>query len=77
MELPIYNSKQPGCTYYYVQLDVYNLGVVNHTYQYGNSSTKELYNAHMNAHVYHKGAARNGANKMVSLIMKTLVDSGI
>ena len=33
MELPVYNKEQPGCTYYYSPLSIYNLGVVNHAYQ--------------------------------------------
>ncbi len=32
MELPSYNSEQPGCTYYFSPLTVFNLGVVNHAH---------------------------------------------
>ena len=34
MELPIYYFQQPGCTYYYSPLSVYNLGMVNHAHVY-------------------------------------------
>ena len=76
MELPVYNKEQPGCTYYYSPLSIYNLGVVNHAYQYGENDDKTI-KAHMHAHVYHEGIAKKGANNVVSLILKTLVDSGI
>ena len=71
-----YNKEQPGCTYYYSPLSIYNLGVVNHAYQYGENDDKTI-KAHMHAHVYHEGIAKKGAKKVVSLILKTLVDSGI
>jgi hypothetical protein len=29
MELPVYNQQQPGCTYYFSPLGVYNLGIGN------------------------------------------------
>ncbi len=32
MELPVYNKEQPGCTYYFSPLSVYNLGVVSHAH---------------------------------------------
>ena len=68
MELPIFNKEQPGCTYYYSPLSVYNLGVVNHAHEYQNGVIKE----HMYAHVYHEGVAKKGANNVASLILKTL-----
>jgi len=30
MELPVYNKKQPGITYDYSPLSIYNLGIVDH-----------------------------------------------
>ena len=68
MELPIYNNKQPGCTYYFSPLSMYNLGMVNHAHKYDAGKVSE----HMYAHVYHAGIAKNGANNVASLIMKTL-----
>ncbi len=32
MQCPCYNSKQPGCTYYYTPLNVFNFGVVDHSH---------------------------------------------
>ena len=74
MELPVYNKEQPGCTYYYSPLSVYNLGVVNHAHFYDNN---RKYGPHLHAHVYHEGVARKGANNVASLIVKTLRDHGI
>jgi hypothetical protein len=50
MELPIYNKKQPGCTYYFSPLSVFNLGVVNHNHAYND---RRLYE-HLHCHVYHE-----------------------
>jgi len=68
MELPVYNTQQPGCTYYYSPLSVYNLGMVNHAHEYEDGTIKE----HMYAHVYHEGVGKKGANNVASLIVKTL-----
>ena len=72
MELPVFNDNQPGCTYYYSPLGVYNLGVVNHD-DYGDGEFKE----HMYAHVYHESDGKKGANNVASLIMKTFLKIGI
>ena len=68
MELPSYRKKQPGCTYYYSPLSVYNLGVVNHGHVYYDGHVA----AHLHAHVYHEGVAKKGATNVTSLIVKTL-----
>jgi hypothetical protein len=68
MELPVYNSQQPGVTYYYSPLSIYNLGMVDHAHDYGNGEVKER----MYAHVYHEGVGKKGANNVASLIVKTL-----
>jgi hypothetical protein len=34
MELPVYNKEQPGCTYCFSTMSIYNLGVVNHAHVY-------------------------------------------
>ena len=54
MELPIYNSEQPGCTYYFSPLSVYNLWMVNHAHEYEVGQVSE----HMYAHVYHEGVGK-------------------
>ncbi len=53
MELPSFNSEQPGCTYYFSPLTVFNLGVVNHAHTYNDGRVSE----HMHAHLYHEGVA--------------------
>ncbi len=68
MELPMYNKKQPGCTYYFSPMSIHNLGVVNHAHVYNNGQVNE----HLHCHVYTKGIGKKGANNVVSLIMKTL-----
>jgi hypothetical protein len=68
MELPVYNSEQPGCTYYYSPLSVYNLGMVNHAHVYPDGTVGE----HMYAHIYHEGVGKKGANNVASLVVKTL-----
>lgn len=72
MEMPVYNSQQPGCTYYYSPLSVYNLGMVDHAYEYDDGTISE----HMFAHVYHEGVGKKGANNVASLIVKTLHEQG-
>ncbi len=34
MELPVYNKEQPGCTYYFSPMSIYNLGMVDHAHVY-------------------------------------------
>ncbi len=41
MELPIYNMEQPGCTYYFCSLSIFNLGVVNHSHIYNDRRVSE------------------------------------
>ena len=64
----MYNSQQPGVTYYYSPLSIYNLGMVDHAHDYGNGEVKER----MYAHVYHEGVGKKGANNVALLIVKTL-----
>ena len=68
MELPVYNKEQPGITYYYSPLSIYNLGIVNHAHVYDDGRVTE----HMHCHVYHEGVGKKGANNVASLIVKTL-----
>ena len=73
MELPVFNKEQPGCSYYYSPLGIYNFGVVNHAHEYPDGSV----DAHLHAHVYHEGTDKKGANNVASLLMKTLVSENI
>ncbi len=68
MELPVYNKEQPGCTYYFSQLSIFNLGVVNHAHVYNDGCISE----HLHCHMYHEGVGMKGANNVASLIVKTL-----
>jgi hypothetical protein len=68
MELLSYRKEQPGCTYYYSPMSVYNLGVVNHAHVYDDGRVSAL----LHAHVYHEGVAKKGATNVTSLIVKTL-----
>ena len=68
MELPVYNNEQPGITYYYSPLSIYNLGIVDHAHRYNDGRVSE----HLHCHVYHEGVGKKGANNVASLIMKTL-----
>ncbi len=61
MELPSYRWEQPGCTYYFSPLSVFNLGVVNHAHVYHDGRVSE----HMHAHVYHEGIGKKGANMLL------------
>jgi hypothetical protein len=67
MELSMYNKEQPGCTYYFSPMSIYNLGVVNH-HVYNDGWVSE----HLHCHVYTKGIGKKDANNVASLIMKTL-----
>ena len=73
MELPIFNKEQPGGSYYYSPLSMYNLGMVDQGYEYNNEEVGD----HMHAHVYHEGIGRKGANNVASLIVKTLMLKGL
>ena len=66
MELPVYNKEQPGVTYYFSPLSIYNLGMVNHAHENANGEVKE----HMYVHVYHEGIGKKSANNVASLIVK-------
>ena len=75
LELPAFKHEQPGPSYYYSHMSVYNLGMVSHAHIVivNGVGPKE----HMHAHVYHEGVAKKGANNVVSLIMKTLNIAGL
>ncbi len=69
MDIPFFGSSQPGDTYYYTPMSVYNLGVVN-TAHIHHSNHEPI--DHMHCHVYSKGVAGKGSNNVASLIIKTL-----
>jgi len=73
MELPVYHDQQPGVSYYYSLLGIYNCGIVNHAHVCENGDVRE----HMHAYVYHEGVGKKGANNVVSIIIKTLRDLNI
>ena len=64
MELPCFNSEQPGPVYYFSPLAVHNLGVVKHGHRYPDGKVGE----HMHMHVYHEDVGRKGSNDVSSLI---------
>jgi hypothetical protein len=68
MELPVYNKDQPGCTYCFSSMSVYNLGVVDHAHVYKEGQVSK----HLHHHVYHKEVGKKGTNNFASLIVKTL-----
>ena len=68
MQVPIFNKEQPGSTYYFSPLSVYNLGMVDHAHVYNDGRIAE----HMHCHVYNEAVAKKGANNVASLIVKTL-----
>jgi hypothetical protein len=72
MQLPLYNQEQPGTSYYYSPLNVYNLGFVDHAYRYDDGTITE----HMLAHLYHEGIGKKGANNVCSLVMKSMKHLG-
>ena len=72
MEIPSFKSSQPGVTYYYSPLSIYNLGVVDTAREF-----KGEHKDHMFCHVYHEGIGAKGANNVCSLIVKTLNKMGL
>ena len=73
MEIPVFKNQQPGVSYYYSPLSIYNLGMVDQAHNSGNVELKD----HLFCHVYHEGAGAKGANNVCSLIIKTLRLLGI
>jgi hypothetical protein len=62
MALPHFGESQPGDTYYYTPLNIYNLGVVD-----ASDEHDRLY-----CHIYQEGDGKKGGNNVASLLMKTL-----
>ena len=74
MEMPAFNQHQPGETYYYSPLSVYNLGVVDTAHMESSSSDPC---EHMHAHVYHQGVGKKGGNNVASLLLHTMKLRGL
>jgi hypothetical protein len=66
MQLPWFGTSQPGDTYYFTPLNVYNLGVVDVSHPAGE---------HLYCHIYKEGDGRKGGNNVASLLMKSLRDT--
>ena len=47
MELSVYHDQQPGVSYYYSRLGIYNCDIVNHVHVCENGAVRE----HMHAYV--------------------------
>ena len=62
LELPVFKHKQPGPSYYYSPMSMYNLGMVNHAQIVIDNRVgpKE----HMHDHVYHEGVVKKGAKML-------------
>jgi hypothetical protein len=63
MALPWFGTSQPGDTYYYTPLTVFNLGVVDVSHPDGE---------HRYCHLYKEGDGKKGGDNVASLLMKTL-----
>jgi hypothetical protein len=63
MELPYFGHEQPGDTYYFCPLTIYNLGVVDVSHADGD---------HLYCHIYMEGEGKKGGNNVSSLLLKTL-----
>jgi hypothetical protein len=63
MQLPSFGTSQPGDTYYYTPLNVFNLGCVDVSHPDGE---------HLYCHIYKEGDGKKGGDNVASLLMKTL-----
>jgi hypothetical protein len=63
MELPFFGGSQPGDTYYFTPLGIYNFGFVDVADPRGD---------HLYCHIYKEGDGKKGGNNVASLIMKSL-----
>ncbi len=69
MEMPCFGGNQPGDSYYFTPLCVYNLGIVNCAHVHaGETDAKD----HMHCHVYWECIVSKGENNVASLILKYL-----
>jgi hypothetical protein len=63
MALPWFGTSQPGDTYYYTPLTIFNLGVVDVSHPDGE---------HLYCHLYKEGDGKKGGDNVASLLMKSL-----
>jgi hypothetical protein len=63
MELPFFGGSQPGDTYYYTPLNIFNLGFVD---------VADARGDHLYCHLYREGDGKKGGNNVASLVMKSL-----
>jgi hypothetical protein len=63
MSLPSFGTSQPGDTYYYTPLTIFNLGVVDVSHPDGE---------HLYCHLYKEGDGKKGGDNVASLLMKSL-----
>jgi hypothetical protein len=63
MSLPLFGTSQPGDTYYYTPLTIFNLGVVDVSHPDGE---------HLYCHLYKEGDGKKGGENVASLLMKSL-----
>ncbi len=57
MELPSFGANQPGDTYYFTPMNVYNLGIVNCAHVYNDETEPK---DHIHCNVYIEGVASKG-----------------
>ncbi len=74
MEMQAFGGNQPGDSYYFTLLSVYNLGVVNCAHIHSEEAEPK---DHMHCHVNHEGIASKGANNVASLILQILTEIGV
>jgi hypothetical protein len=63
MALPWFGKSQPGDTYYFTPLNVFNLGCVDVSHPDGE---------HLYCHIYKEGDGKKGGNNVASLLIKSL-----
>jgi hypothetical protein len=63
MTLPWFGTSQPGDTYYYTPLTIFNLGVVDVSHPDGE---------HLYCHIYKEGDGKKGGDNVASLLVKSL-----
>jgi hypothetical protein len=72
MAMPWFGESQPDKVYYYMPLNVYNLGVVNTSHSEDPNPPKKLPLDRLYAHLSQEGQGAKGGDNVASLIMKTL-----
>jgi hypothetical protein len=68
MKLPLFGGNQPGDTYYYTPLHIYNVCLVD----VSTPGSNQLF-----AHIYKDGNGKKGGNNVALLVMKTIDKLGL